>query len=121
MADANHYYYGLGRRKSAIATTRLYAGKGEISVNDQTAAVYFNNPTLVAKFGPAHVARLLGNPGIVRNRLKIASTVGNAKAFVALSTGHVVLEELDTTAAPFILPWLTQMATGDPTWANEQH
>ena len=49
MADANHYYYGLGRRKSAIATVRLYTGKGEISVNDQSAAEYFNNPTLVAK------------------------------------------------------------------------
>ncbi len=45
----------------------------------------------------------------------------NAKAFVALSTGHVVLEETDTTAAPFILPWLTQMATDDPAWATVQH
>ena len=39
---------------------------------------------LVAKFKPAQVARLLRNPGIVRNRLKIASTVGNAKAFLAV-------------------------------------
>src|SRR6476620_3424710 len=29
----------------------------------------------VARFTPARVARLLENPGIVRNRLKIASTV----------------------------------------------
>ena len=42
------------------------------------------DPTLVARFRPAQVARLLGNPGIVRNRLKIASTVGNAKAFLAV-------------------------------------
>jgi DNA-3-methyladenine glycosylase I len=40
--------------------------------------------TRVAKFGPARVASLLGNPGIVRNRLKIGSTVGNAKAFLAV-------------------------------------
>ena len=33
------------------------------------------DPGLVATFGPARVARLLGNTGIVRNRLKIASTV----------------------------------------------
>ena len=45
----------------------------------------------------------------------------NAKAFVALSSGHVVLAEQDTTAVPFILPWLTKMANDDPTWANEQH
>jgi DNA-3-methyladenine glycosylase I len=38
----------------------------------------------VARFRPAHVARLLRNPGIVRNRLKIGSTVGNAKAFLAV-------------------------------------
>ena len=42
------------------------------------------DPALVARFRPAQVARLLGNPGIVRNRLKIASTVGNAKAFLAV-------------------------------------
>src|ERR1700726_542970 len=40
--------------------------------------------TRVARFRPARVARLLGNPGIVRNRLKIGSTVGNAKAFLAV-------------------------------------
>ena len=43
----------------------------------------------------------------------------DAKAFVALSTGHVVLEETDTAAVPYILPWLTKMATDDPTWSNE--
>jgi DNA-3-methyladenine glycosylase I len=42
------------------------------------------DPTKVAKFTPARVARLLSNPGIVRNRLKIASTVSNAKAFLAV-------------------------------------
>ena len=38
----------------------------------------------VARFKPAQVARLLRNPGIVRNHLKINSTVGNAKAFLAV-------------------------------------
>ncbi len=39
---------------------------------------------LVARFRAAQVVRLLGNPGIVRNRLKIGSTVSNAKAFLAV-------------------------------------
>ena len=39
---------------------------------------------MVARFTPARVERLLKNPGIVRNRLKINSTVGNAKAFLAV-------------------------------------
>ena len=40
--------------------------------------------TRVARFRPPRVARLLTKPGIVRNRLKINSTVGNAKAFLAI-------------------------------------
>jgi DNA-3-methyladenine glycosylase I len=42
------------------------------------------DPVRVARFTPLRVARLLTNPGIVRNRLKIGSAVGNAKAFVAV-------------------------------------
>ena len=42
------------------------------------------DPVRVARFTPARVERLLGNAGIVRNRLKIVSTVGNAKAFLAV-------------------------------------
>jgi DNA-3-methyladenine glycosylase I len=39
-------------------------------------------PRRVARFTPVRVQRLLRNPGIVRNRLKVRSTVGNAKAFL---------------------------------------
>lgn len=38
----------------------------------------------VARFGAAKQAVLLANPGIVRNRAKIASAVGNARAFLAV-------------------------------------
>jgi DNA-3-methyladenine glycosylase I len=41
------------------------------------------DPDKVARYGDAKVARLLQNPGIVRNRLKIASAVTNARAFLA--------------------------------------
>jgi DNA-3-methyladenine glycosylase I len=40
------------------------------------------DPARVARFTSKLVDRLLKDPGIVRNRLKIASTVGNAKAFL---------------------------------------
>ena len=36
------------------------------------------DPSVVARFGPKDVERLLADPGIVRNRLKIESTVNNA-------------------------------------------
>jgi DNA-3-methyladenine glycosylase I len=42
------------------------------------------DPAKVARFTPARIERLLKNPGIVRNRLKVESTVGNAKAFLAI-------------------------------------
>jgi DNA-3-methyladenine glycosylase I len=40
------------------------------------------DPARVARFTPARIERLMRNPGIVRNRLKIESTVRNAKAFL---------------------------------------
>jgi DNA-3-methyladenine glycosylase I len=40
------------------------------------------DPVKVARFTPARVERLLQNPGIVRNRLKIEGTVRSARTFV---------------------------------------
>jgi len=42
------------------------------------------DPKRVASFGARDVRRLLGDPGIVRNRLKVESTVRNARAFLAV-------------------------------------
>ena len=41
-------------------------------------------PEKVASFDATKVAELLANPGIIRNRLKVAATIGNAKAYLAL-------------------------------------
>jgi DNA-3-methyladenine glycosylase I len=38
----------------------------------------------IARYDARHIRRLLANPGIVRNKLKIASAVQNAKAFLAI-------------------------------------
>ena len=40
------------------------------------------DPARVARFDARRIERLLANPGIVRNRLKIESAVGNARAFL---------------------------------------
>ncbi len=47
------------------------------------AAFHEFDPELVARFDEAQLAELLANPGIVRNRLKIAAAVTNARAFLA--------------------------------------
>ena len=49
MAESK-YFYGLGRRKSATARARLYAGKGNVTINDKPAAEYLDgNKTLLAE------------------------------------------------------------------------
>ena len=38
----------------------------------------------IARYGARDVARLLADPGIIRNRQKIAATIGNARCFLAV-------------------------------------
>ncbi len=42
------------------------------------------DPATVARYGTRKTAALLADPGIVRNRLKIASAIRNARAFLAV-------------------------------------
>lgn len=46
------------------------------------------DPARVARFTPTRVERLLADPGIVRNRLKVESTVANARAVLAVQKTH---------------------------------
>ena len=41
-------------------------------------------PRVVAKYDQRKIKRLLGDAGIIRNRLKIASAISNAKAFLMI-------------------------------------
>ncbi len=44
------------------------------------------DPRTVAEFGEEKAAALLANPGIVRNRLKISSSIANARAFLRIQS-----------------------------------
>jgi DNA-3-methyladenine glycosylase I len=57
----------------------------------------------VARFAARDEARLLADPGIVRNRAKIAAAIGNARAFVRLVE----------TEGPFAA-WLWEFVGGKP-------
>jgi DNA-3-methyladenine glycosylase I len=50
------------------------------------------DPVKVAKFDARKVERLLADPGIVRNRMKLESTVGNARATIAVQREHGSLD-----------------------------
>jgi DNA-3-methyladenine glycosylase I len=42
----------------------------------------------IARYGPRDVERLLSDPGIIRNRLKVQAAIKNASAFLALQREH---------------------------------
>lgn len=93
MADTT-YFYGLGRRKSATATARLYAGKGKVTINDKPAVEYFSE-------NKTHAAEII-DPLALVNKQKdfditilvkgggIAGQVDAIKLAIAkaLTTGH---------------------------------
>ena len=50
------------------------------------------DPRKVARYNDAKIAALMENPGIVRNRLKVAGTVKNAQAFLAVQKEFVTFD-----------------------------
>ena len=46
------------------------------------------DPVKIARYRAAKIARLLKDPGIVRNRLKVAGAVKNARAFLDIQEQH---------------------------------
>jgi len=46
------------------------------------------NPEKVARYSAARIDRLTADPGIIRNRAKIAAAVKNARAFLAVREEH---------------------------------
>jgi DNA-3-methyladenine glycosylase I len=52
------------------------------------------DPEAIARFDEGRVAELLQDPGIVRNRLKVESTISNARALLALYERGETLSDL---------------------------
>lgn len=61
------------------------------------------DPVKIACYDSAKVAELLADPGIVRNRLKVAASISNAQAYLK------IVEREGTFA-----PWLWQFVGGSP-------
>ena len=57
----------------------------------------------IARYDDAKVAELLANPGIVRNRLKVAAAIANARAYLALREEGLTLDG-----------WLWDYVGGEP-------
>lgn len=52
------------------------------------------DPEKMARYTAKKVERLLADPGIVRNRLKVGAAIGNAKAYLALRDGGRTLADV---------------------------
>ncbi|MDR1741077.1 MAG: 30S ribosomal protein S9 [Synergistaceae bacterium] len=70
--DNGGYFWGTGRRKTALARVRLRPGKGELKINDRTVESYF--PRLVWQ-------------SQVWQSLRTASVEGKVDVFVRASGG----------------------------------
>ncbi len=78
------------------------------------------DPAKIARYGEQDVARLLADPGIVRNRLKIAAAIDNARATLALYEAGGSLDELlwrYVEGQPVINRWqrMAQVPVSTPT------
>jgi DNA-3-methyladenine glycosylase I len=51
------------------------------------------DPAVVAAYGPVDTARLLADPGIVRNRLKVSAAIDSARGVLALRDAGTTLVE----------------------------
>ena len=71
---SNDFYYGTGRRKSAVARTRIYPGSGQILVNNRPVEEYFPRATLQM---------------IVRQPLNLTKTLGKFDIKATVDGGGV--------------------------------
>ena len=58
------------------------------------------DPRAVARYSPAKIERLLADPALVRNRLKIESVVANARAFLEVTRDRGFAELVWSFAPP---------------------
>ena len=78
------------------------------------------DPEKVARFTPARIERLLGDPGIIRNRQKVVSAVGNARALLKVRDELGSFDALIwrfVGGAPLVNAWTTLKEI--PAWTSE--
>ena len=91
--ETKKYIYAIGRRKRSTARIRLFAGKGQIVVNDKPVGDYFKDVPKEVYLRPFTVAGLEGKY-FVTARILGGGTTGQVGAFVhGLSRALMKVEE----------------------------
>src|ERR1700747_783061 len=89
--------YGFPSRDDAVLFERLVleinqAGLSWLTILKKrpafTAAFEGWNIDRIARYGDREAERLLADPGIIRNRLKVRAAIENAKRVIALREAH---------------------------------
>ena len=82
MAEKTHYYYGLGRRKSATARVRVQSGKGAFTINDQEVKAYFDDskPALYELIRPFAAVDMESSKYDISVRVKGGGSHGQVQA-----------------------------------------
>ncbi len=74
----NTYYYGTGKRKTAIARVRLYSGEGPVVVNGRPMEEYF--PRLAHQLAVMNPLRLTATEGSFHSMVSVAGGGMTAQA-----------------------------------------
>ena len=90
MTEQQHYYYGTGRRKGAIARVRLYATPGNITINGKPVEEAFPGPSWVSAVHAPLRATGSGDSVTVVARAHGGGVSGQADA-VALGIARALL------------------------------
>jgi small subunit ribosomal protein S9 len=67
QADSSRYFFGVGRRKTAVALVRLYRGSGNVTVNGRSAREHFGGRDILhaTMMSPLRLVNLQGQFDIV--------------------------------------------------------
>lgn len=90
--------YADGELFERLMLEGMQAGLAWITIlrkrESMTAAFDRWDPEVIARYGDDDVVRLLADPGIIRNRLKVAAVVRNARAYLDLRDEGVAFSTL---------------------------
>ena len=91
--ETKKYVYAIGRRKRSTARIRLFAGKGQIIVNDKPADEYFKDVPKGVYLKPLVIADLEGKY-FATARILGGGTTGQLGAFIhGLSRALIKVED----------------------------
>jgi small subunit ribosomal protein S9 len=94
--NQTNYTYAVGRRKSAVATVKLFKGKGESTVNKINVATYFPQPSALVDYSKPFVVTETQNKYYFQAKVIGGGKEGQLDALVlAISRALKIIDEIN--------------------------